>query len=65
MSSVPRPAPDFTPQTLPPAVRSLLELNHFSVEGPLQISGAEIDLIATPKTIPLMGKLYIEVTTSY
>jgi NACHT domain/Restriction endonuclease len=55
----------FTPETLPAAVRSLFELNNYAVDGPREIHGAEIDLIATPKSDPFGAAIYIEVTVEY
>ena len=53
---------EFTPSTLPSAVRKLFELNHYSVEGPIQINGAEIDLVARQLADPFGAAIYIEVT---
>ena len=55
----------FTPHSLPEAVRALFELNNYTVEGPKEIHGAEIDLIATPKSDPFASSVYIEVTVEY
>jgi hypothetical protein len=55
----------FTPESLPAAVRSLFELNNYEVEGPKHIHGAEIDLIAVPKSDPFASPVYIEVTVEY
>src|SRR5260221_13239532 len=55
----------FTPDTLPAAVRSLFQLNNYEVKGPLEIHGAEIDLIATPKADPFRAPVYAEVTIEY
>ena len=57
--------PEFTAETLPTAVRQLFELNHYTVRGPLNFHGAEIDLLAEPKTDPFGAPIYIEVTTEY
>ncbi len=56
---------DFTELTLPQAVRRLFELNHYRVEGPIKIHGAEIDLIATSKSDPFSTPIYIEATIEY
>ena len=55
----------FTPESLPHAVASLFRLNHYVVEGPLQIHGAEIDLVARPLADPFSAPVYIEVTIEY
>jgi hypothetical protein len=55
----------FTPSTLPAAIRSLLELNEYDVQGPLQVHGAEVDLRAISKTDPFGAPLYIEVTIEH
>ncbi|PRA78925.1 NACHT domain-containing NTPase [Microbacterium sp. MYb66] len=55
----------FTPTSLPSAVAKVFELNHHSVEGPIKIHGAEIDLVATPVGNPFAPKVYIEVTVEY
>jgi hypothetical protein len=55
----------FTATELPDAVRRLLELNHYRVEGPVQVNGAEIDLVATPLGDPFASPMYIEVTIQY
>ena len=52
----------FTADTLPTAVQQLFELNHYRVHGPVQIHGAEVDLVAEPKTDPFGVRIYIEVT---
>lgn len=57
--------PAFDSVTLPAAIRSLFELNHYKVEGPLQIHGAEIDLVARSLTDPFAERIYIEVTVEY
>ena len=57
--------PLFTATTLPAAIRKLFESNHYSVEGPVQIHGAEIDLVARPKTDPFGAPIYIEATIEY
>lgn len=57
--------PDFDSVTLPAAVRSLFELNHYQVEGPVQIHGAEIDLVARSLTDPFAEPIYMEVTVEY
>ena len=55
----------FTSDTLPTAVRKLFEANHYSVEGPVQVHGAEIDLVASPKADPFGVPIYIEVTIEH
>lgn len=55
----------FTADELPVAVRKLLELNHYRVSGPVQVNGAEIDLVATPLADPFGSPMYIEVTVQY
>lgn len=57
--------PTFTAEDLPIAVAELLKLNHFQVEGPVKVNGAEIDLVATPLGDPFAAKMYIEVTLEY
>ena len=57
--------PDFDSATLPAAIRSLFELNHYQVEGPVQIHGAEIDLVARSLSDPFGQPIYIEVTVEY
>jgi len=56
---------DFTSDQLPCAIRKLLELNNFSVEGPVQIHGAEIDLVARHIGNPFAPSIYIEATIEY
>lgn len=53
------------PVSLPEAIRALLELNNYAVEGPVQIFGAEIDLVAEPKGDPFGTRIFIEATTEY
>lgn len=55
----------FTPEQLSTTVAQLLRQNHFFVEGPVKIHGAEIDLIASPLNDPFAAKIYIEVTVEY
>lgn len=55
----------FTANELPRAIRKLLELNNFSVEGPVQIHGAEIDLVARHIGNPFQSPIYIEATIEY
>lgn len=57
--------PTFTAEELPIAVQNLLELNHYRVSGPVQVNGAEIDLVATPLGDPFGSPIYIEVTIQY
>jgi hypothetical protein len=56
---------DFDSFSLPAAVRSLFELNHYRVDGPVQIHGAEIDLVARSLSDPFAAPIYIEVTVEY
>ena len=55
----------FTACTLPTAIRKLFEANHYSVKGPIQLHGAEIDLVAEPKADPFGAPIYIEATIEY
>uniref|UniRef100_C6E3B0 Putative signal transduction protein with Nacht domain n=1 Tax=Geobacter sp. (strain M21) TaxID=443144 RepID=C6E3B0_GEOSM len=55
----------FTATTLPEAIKSLFEINHYRVEGPLQIHGAEIDLVARNLSDPFAAPVYIEATVEY
>jgi uncharacterized protein YjbI with pentapeptide repeats len=55
----------FSSEQLPRAIRKLLELNNFSVEGPVQIHGAEIDLVARHIGNPFASPIYIEATVEY
>lgn len=54
----------FDATTLPHAIRTLFELNNYTVEGPLKIHGAEIDLVARPSD-PFGVPVYIEATIEY
>lgn len=56
---------DFTAETLPAAIATLFRLNHHTVEGPVKVNGAEIDLVATPIGNPFAPKIYIEATIQY
>lgn len=56
---------DFTAESLPEAVKALLEMNNYEVHGPVNIYGAEIDLVATHKSDPLAATTYLEVTVEY
>lgn len=56
---------EFTPESLPLAIAKLFELNHHSVEGPVKIHGAEVDLVATPIGNPFGSSIYIEATVEY
>ena len=55
----------FTASSLPNAIKKLFESNHYSVEGPVQIHGAEIDLVASTKADPFGAPIYIEATIEY
>lgn len=57
--------PEFTATSLPEAVRWLFQVNGYQVEGPVQINGAEIDLIAEQLTGFTRRRVYIEVTVEY
>lgn len=56
---------DLNKDTLPRSVRALFEVNNYAVHGPVQIHGAEVDLVATPKTDPFGTPIYIECTVEY
>lgn len=55
----------FTPDSLVEAITSLFKLNNYTVDGPEQVHGAEIDLIARPQTDPFAQPIYIEATVEY
>ena len=55
----------FTPKTLPEAVRQIFALNGYDVTGPEQHFGAEVDLIARNKHDIFHEPIYIEVTVAY
>lgn len=55
---------DFSPEGLADAVKALFEHNHYTVTGPLQIHGAEVDLMAVPAD-PFAPPVYIEATIEY
>lgn len=55
----------FNPKSLPAAVKKLFELNHYEVSGPVQLHGAEIDLVATSMSDPFASQIFIEVTIEY
>lgn len=40
-------------------------MNNYSVDGPVHIHGAEIDLVATPKGDPFAARVYIEATIEH
>ena len=52
-------------ESLPQAVSKLFELNHYKVEGPVHLYGAEFDLVARPISDPFGVPIYIEVTIEY
>ena len=56
---------EFNTINLPQAVRKLFELNHYEVEGPVHLYGAEFDLVARPISAPFGVPIYIEVTIEY
>jgi Cdc6-like AAA superfamily ATPase len=56
---------DFDAGSLVSAIRSLFELNHYEVVGPTKINGAEIDLVATPRSTLFGTSVYIEATIEY
>lgn len=55
----------FDSDTFPKAIKHLFELNHYEVTGPIQIHGAEIDLVAEPQFDPFASPIYIEATIEY
>lgn len=56
---------EFTPTTLVAAIRDLFLVNHYEVEGPVQVHGAEIDLVARSLGGLFAGSVYIEATVEY
>lgn len=56
---------EFSATTLPNAIQKLFEMNHYDVEGPIQIHGAEVDLVARPIADPFGATVYIEATIEY
>ncbi|MDY6936754.1 MAG: NACHT domain-containing protein [Cyanobacteriota bacterium] len=56
---------DFTSESLPQAIKELFELNNYQVKGPVQIHGAEIDLVAQPLADPFGSPIYIEATIEH
>ena len=56
---------EFTSESLPQAIKKLLELNNYEVIGPIQIHGAEVDLKATSLSDPFSSPIYIEATLEY
>jgi len=56
---------EFTSEGLVSAVRKLFELNHYDVTGPVQIHGAEIDLVARRRSDPFDVPIYMEITIEY
>lgn len=55
----------FDKDSLPAAVSALFQLNNYEVEGPVQIHGAEVDLVATPVGDPFGSRVYIEATIEH
>lgn len=55
----------FTSTSLPDAIASLFRLNHYQVTGPVQVAGAEIDLVARPLGLAFASPVYIEATVQY
>jgi hypothetical protein len=51
------------PIALQEAVRLLFQQNHYEVDGPLEIAGAEVDLRARSLADPFAPPIYLEVTT--
>ncbi|GAB3154155.1 hypothetical protein GCM10027258_57630 [Amycolatopsis stemonae] len=56
---------EFTEKSLPIAVRWLFETNGYEVSGPIEIHGAEVDLVATQLSGFTEQKVYIEATIQY
>lgn len=56
---------EFDSKSLPLAITRLFELNNYTVQGPLHIHGAEIDLVAHHKSDPFSVPIYIEATIEY
>lgn len=54
----------FTPQSLPKAIRTLFELNHYSVTEHVNVHGAEVDLITEPLA-PFGSRIFIEATVEF
>lgn len=55
----------FNESSLPAAIAALFRLNNYTVEGPLRIHGAEIDLVATSTGDPFASRIYIEATVEH
>jgi len=56
---------EFNTISFPEAIKTLFELNNYSVQGPIQKHGAEIDLVAQHKSDPFASPIYIEATIEY
>jgi len=56
---------EFDEKTLPNAIRWLFETNGYSVTGPVEVNGAEIDLVATRLAGFSTERVYIEATVQY
>lgn len=54
-----------TQKSLPMAIGHLLEVNNYNVEYSLHVHGAEVDIVATPKSDPFSQKIFIEATVEY
>ena len=54
-----------SPQQLHDAVKQLFVLNHYRVQGPLHIHGAEVDLVASLENGVFESNIYVEITTEY
>lgn len=55
----------FTTSSLPLAVGNLFALNNYDVEYDVKINGAQVDIVATSKSDPFSGPIYIEATIEY
>lgn len=54
-----------TPSELEAAIAQLFKQNGYTVEGPKQVFGASVDLVATPESQPFAPSVYVEATVSY
>jgi hypothetical protein len=56
---------ELTSLQLPEAIGHILTLNNYDVSFGRKVHGAEIDIVATPKSDPFQSPIYIEATVQY
>lgn len=55
----------FDEKSLPKAIGELFAMNNYDVRYSVEINGAEVDIVATPRGDPFAAEIYVEATVQY